>query len=90
MLASGCRRGLFQTEASEHGSSCNSNLLVPPCILWVATCGRTCGAAAAVFVADLNGGEGRRDYVWGPYPTWVANKQTGIKVPVVQAGWGSR
>lgn len=29
--------------------------------------------------------------MWGPYPTWVDSKvEGGRKVPVVQAGWGSR
>lgn len=33
----------------------------------------------------------QRDYIWGPYPTWVqSDVQQGRKVPVVQAGWGSR
>jgi len=30
------------------------------------------------------------DYVWGSYPTWVSSKVEDKKVPVVQAGWGSR
>ncbi|KAF5838496.1 Metallo-dependent phosphatase-like protein [Dunaliella salina] len=30
------------------------------------------------------------DYVWGSYPTWVSSKVQDKKVPVVQAGWGSR
>ncbi|MEW5298247.1 MAG: hypothetical protein WDW36_001392 [Sanguina aurantia] len=40
-------------------------------------------------VFDKDGDQ--RDYIWGPYPTWVqSDVQQGRKVPVVQAGWGSR
>ncbi|KAL6759342.1 Metallo-dependent phosphatase-like protein [Haematococcus lacustris] len=34
---------------------------------------------------------GSVDRVWGSYPTWVDSKvQSGVRTPVVQAGWGSR